>query len=575
MKNKSSKPIYGMAICAICAAIVILAGTGASADDISDVDVNIERVALFKNGLGYFTSSAALPKGATSIRIKQLPIPSHGTFWVGYPEDMKVSALFTCLEDVDETAPARSVIELLRCNPGRKVKISPSLDDMAEIEGTIVEITGGNESTEPPSPYLMGVRLPTSTQQYQSYQATSLVIIKTESGNVALNAGSIVRVDFEDEDITTSVSNILKQPSIRMELDKAANGQKIGLSYLARGITWSPSYLIDISDSEKATLSAKAVVVNEAADLQDIHLDLVTGFPNIRFGEVNSPVAMSQDLAGFLRALTSGRSETSARGNLMVGNAMTGQLRMGFSDYASSGPVSSSELTAAYPTAQEGTVSEDLFLYPVENITLKRGETALLPLFTAEVPYKHIYIWKIPDWLDENERYRRNVEKDEERLAEEVWHSCRLVNSMEMPWTTAAAEFVKDGQIAGQDICYYTPSGAETTIRLNKALNIVAEQTELELSRQRSAVRFHGYDHDLVKVKGELKLKNRLGKDVTVEVTKNLSGEVLETIPKAEDTPTAKGLRWVNPRHVLIWEIELKAGQEQMLSYTYQVYIRY
>jgi hypothetical protein len=103
----------------------------------------------------------------------------------------------------------------------------------------------------------------------------------------------------------------------------------------------------------------------------------------------------------------------------------------------------------------------------------------------------------------------------------------------------------------------------------------MAEQTEVELSRQRSAVRFHGYDHDLVKIKGEMKLKNRLDKDVTVEVTKNLSGEVISTVPDAEDTPTARGLRWVNPRHVLVWEIELKAGEEKMLSYTYQVYVRY
>jgi len=573
MKNKLSKRPYGIVVGAICAAIVILTGIGANADNVSDVDVKIERVALFKNGLGYFTSSAALPKGAASIRIKQLPIPSHGTFWVGYPEDMKIRALFTSLEDVDETAPARSVIELLQCNPGRKVKIGTSLDDMPEIKGTIVGIAGEDESTEPPSPYLMDVRRPITNQRYQSYQATSLIIIKTESGNVALNAGSIVRVDFEDDDITTSVSTAAKQPSIRMELDKASNGQKIGLSYLARGITWSPSYLIDISDSENATFSAKAVVINEAADLRDIHLDLVTGYPNIRFGEVNSPVAMSQDLAGFLRALTTGRSESGSRGNIMVGNMMTTQaaLRYDGSSFIESEPLP----TPAYSTAQEGTVSEDLFLYPVENITLRRGETALLPLFTAEVPYKHIYIWKIPDWLDENERYRRDIDKDEQLLAEEVWHSCRLVNTMEMPWTTAAAEFIKDGQITGQDICYYTPPGAETTIRLNRALNVLAEQTELELSRQRSAVRFHGYDHDLVRVKGELKLKNRLDKDVVVEVTKNLSGEVLESVPKAKDTPTAKGLRWVNPRHILVWEIELKAGQEQMLTYTYDVYIRY
>ena len=94
------------------------------------------------------------------------------------------------------------------------------------------------------------------------------------------------------------------------------------------------------------------------------------------------------------------------------------------------------------------------------------------------------------------------------------------------------------------------------------------------MDRQRNASTFHGRSHDLVKVKGELKLQNRMDKNVTVEVTKDLSGEVLECVPQARDIPTAKGLKRVNSRHVLVWEIELKPGREQTLSYTYNVYIR-
>lgn len=145
---------------------------------------------------------------------------------------------------------------------------------------------------------------------------------------------------------------------------------------------------------------------------------------------------------------------------------------------------------------------------------------------------------------------------------------------MKMPWTTAAAQFVKDGQLTGQDICYYTAPGTETTIRINRSMNVLAEETELELERKRSAATFHGFRYDLVKVKGELKLQNRLDKSANVEVTKNLSGEVLETVPQAKDIPTAKGLKRVNPRHVLVWEIELKPGQKQTLSYTYKLYVR-
>jgi hypothetical protein len=302
------------------------------------------------------------------------------------------------------------------------------------------------------------------------------------------------------------------------------------------------------------------------ADLRNVRLDLVTGFPNIQFSEVNSPVAMSQDLEGFMKALTAGRSETRRREHLTQQRAMVSNIMAYQDDFSAPAP--------GYSTAREGAVFEDLFLYPVENLTLPRKETACIPLFTAEVPYEHIYVWKIPDMLDEDERYRRERERDEQLFAEEVWHSCRLVNNMKMPWTTAAAQFVKDNQITGQDTCYYTAPGAETTIRINRAMNVLAEEAELELERKRDATIFHGYRYDLVKVKGELKLQNRLGKSANVEVTKNLSGEVLETVPQAEDIPTAKGLKKVNPRHALVWEIELKPGEKQTLTYTYEVYVR-
>ena len=235
----------------------------------------------------------------------------------------------------------------------------------------------------------------------------------------------------------------------------------------------------------------------------------------------------------------------------------------------SGGPV------ADYAAARAGAVAEDLFLYPVDRVTLRRGETAYLPLFSAEVPYEHVYIWKIPDALDEHERYRGRQGREElEPETEEVWHACRLTNTMKMPWTTAPAQFVKQGRITGQDICYFTASGSKTTVRINRAMNVLAEQAEFELERKRGAARFYGSTYDLVKVKGELKLRNKLKKAALLEITKHLSGNVLETAPKAKDIATAKGLKRVNTRHRLVWELTLKPEEEKRLTYTYEVYVR-
>ena len=560
---KVSRPWKAVGIA--CLLAVLAAGSGVRADDTGGTNISIERVALFKNGLGYISAAVTPPAGSTDIKIKQLPVPAHGTFWVSYPEDMKVRTITTYLEEVKTPTPVRNIPELLQANSGRKVRIITGSDDLPVVEGVVVKIQPDIEPSEPISPYYMDIRS-SSLVSYQPSRDISLVVVETKSGYVALNSNTIMRADFESGDIVTSTPYISKQPTIRLELENKAGGKEVGVSFLTRGITWAPSYLIDISDSVTARLSAKALVVNETADLRDIRLELVTGFPNIQFGEINSPVAMSQNLEGFLRALTTGRSEASTRGNMMTQQAVLSNTMAFADDFSAPVP--------GYSTAQEGVVTEDLFLYPVRDFTLARGETACLPLFTAEVPYKHLYIWKIPDKLGNDERYRYERNNNARETGEEVWHSCRLVNNMDMPWTTAAAEFVKDGRFTGQDICYYTAPGAETTIRVNRAMNVLAEEAEIELERQRNAASFHGYSHDLVRIKGELKLVNRMDKRAVLEITKDLSGEVLETAPRASDVPTAKGLQRVNPRHVLTWNIDLEAGQEKTLNYTYEVYVR-
>ncbi len=46
--------------------------------------------------------------------------------------------------------------------------------------------------------------------------------------------------------------------------------------------------------------SAHAIVMNEMIALNNVKLQLVTGFPNIRFSGIPSPIAKSQSLADFL-----------------------------------------------------------------------------------------------------------------------------------------------------------------------------------------------------------------------------------------------------------------------------------
>ena len=185
------------------------------------------------------------------------------------------------------------------------------------LEGVVIPETSNAAAPETPSPYVMdnGRRQNRNDGSLPGIPGGNVLRVRTEKGTVVLNAGSVTRADFGGGEILNTVSLKQKRPSIRLELDSPAAGKKISVSYLARGATWVPGYLLDLSDAKTARFSAHALIVNELADFSNVKLELVTGFPNIKFGEVPSPVAMSQSLAEFLNSLAGGRTEYARTGS--------------------------------------------------------------------------------------------------------------------------------------------------------------------------------------------------------------------------------------------------------------------
>ncbi len=226
----------------------------------------------------------------------------------------------------------------------------------------------------------------------------------------------------------------------------------------------------------------------------------------------------------------------------------------------------------SYGTAAAGEAAEDLFLYPIENVTLAQGETGYYPLFTESVPFTEFYQWEIPDYVNAAEYYAQPQPAPEER--EIVWHSIRLTNTTKAPWTTAPAEMVKNGNIIGQDVLNYTPANAKATVKITQASSVSVEQTETETNRERDAVVLYGDHFDRVTIEGELRVTNYQDKAISLEIKKTVSGDTKETKPQAKDTTLARGLKRMNPVHELTWTIALKPQESQKVSYTYEALIR-
>jgi hypothetical protein len=391
------------------------------------------------------------------------------------------------------------------------------------------------------------------------------VTIQTEAGLLCANPDTVTNVVFVGDNVERRFTQPTRRAELQIRLHRAAPGRKIAVTFLARGVTWAPSYIVDISDTQKARLSAKAVIVNDACNLNGVDVQLVTGFPHLQFSGIVSPMAEPGNLEVFLEALSRRTFEWGQPP--VTSNVMYQSVA-----YADAGGRAAAP---EYGAAAVGAAAEDLFLYPAGAVDLDRNEVAYVPLFTESVPYEHIYQWDIPDYVNEQNRYDygRN-QGDDQDAEEEIWHSLRLTNATKTPWTTAPGETVKNGVLLGQDTLKYTPLGGKTTLRITRAIGIKGDQLELETARKRNALQWRGNSYDLVAIEGELSAVNTLAQTVTLEITKTLSGEVKTADPDAKEQKLAKGLRSVNPRTRLTWTIELPPGAAKDLSYTCDVYVR-
>jgi len=558
----------------------------ADAQSQSAPTAKVEKVALFKNGLGFFTSSMTLPNDLTQIELTGLPVPVLGTFWVAGDAEVKIRNVVSSVAEHKETVPVRSIGELLKENAGQTVVLYvllagfPAADAAQPRTETITGTLLTQAEFAPPlqpNPYVMEATPTNPPREGYPYPYpinVTAVMLQTDAGIRIVRPESLANIRRADnQPLTQTATKTTSVPRAVVTLDAPAAGKKVYLTALAKGITWVPSYLVDISDPATATFTAKAQIINEVTDLDAVDIELVTGYPNIQLENVLSPIAMKQSLADFLRSLSTGRTENGDR------NMMMNQMAQAY--YRSGSPSPAMPDYSAQAAAGEAT--EDLFFYPVKSFSLKKKETAFVPLFTVQTPYRHIYTWKVNDAPSPKKQggydpYGPGMGgpggRDGNKPAEEeVWHCCRLKNTLDMPLTTATAEFVSQGRFVGQDICLYTPANTETTIRINRAMNVAAEQLEYELDRKRNAAQFYGRSHDWIRLCGQLQLTNRTASAITVEITKEVTGEVAEMTPEGQKDKLAKRIKEVTPTTTMTWTIEMKPGEETTLKYVYETYV--
>jgi hypothetical protein len=503
------------------------------------------RVALFKNGLAFVRREVEVPAETRSLRLDELPAPVHGTFWLAAdPARLVIGPGVARRSSVAETVAAGDVTELLRANVGRRLTL---LVGDERLTGVLAAMP---ESARPAQPW---------ERDAAPARRRELLILDTEGGQLGIAPAHVRRVESEGEPLALEYAREREAVALTVDVTPLAEGPStLTVLYLEHGLTWAPSYAIDLTDPQRATLTAKAEVLVEAEDLEGATLELVTGYPNLQFSHVVDPIALQGDLQAFLTALAGGGGQ-AAVGAALLSQRVTSN-------------VASFEDGAHFPVAgapEPGAAVEDLFFYEVPNANVARGERGLFPLFTARVPYAHVYEWKLADSADP--RYGR--EDDGER-EEEIWHSVRLSNDGTVPWTTAPAMTMKQGRLLGQDTLTYTSVGGETTVRITRAVDVQGEQAEYELSRDPKTVNIYGRAYWKVTRRGELRVTNHKREAVALEITRRVQGEVVANPDEADTARLPDRRTDVNPTTRLQWKVPLEPGATRELGYEYTVLVR-
>lgn len=481
----------------------------------------IVAASLFKNGYAVVTREVPLVDGEAII--SDIPQAALGTFWVTATPGVTLSEVVNGTEESTVKSAAGSIDEVLALNEGKELVLMAR--ESGKVEGKLLSAAG------------------------------SALIIQTQSGVLVIPKSSVSSV--LGSGIAWSKESKTTRRVIRVK-GKGPASAKVILVGLERGMTWAPAYSIDISNEKKLSIIGKATILNDLGDLDGIETRLITGFPNVPFAGSPDPFTSGANVDQFVGGLIAlGAPEAAKAPGMMTQNAMRRDRAQEFDE-------------AFQVSTLPGLAAEDLFFYRQPAVALKKGERGYYVLFKSEAEYEHLYTWSIPDTLPDDNRPQPDLS-----TIGDVWHALKFKNGSSMPWTTAPATVFKNGEILGQDESRYTAVGADALIRITKALDVRADQSEEEIERERGALKVNSSNptHDLVTVKGTLEIQNRKPEAIKMKVTKDVTGEVTASTGDAKVMKNTKGLRDVNAHARIEWTPTVAAGKTITLTYTYKVYV--
>jgi hypothetical protein len=516
-----------------------------------------ESVSIFKNSTAFFVKSGQVTTKDKKWEIVGDTIPRalNGTFWLSSPsKEMSIAKSF--LQDKEVLGLAGQFSDMFLANDGKKVRFLPA-GDSSWMEGKIKVLQTPNPDPSKPA-----------------IKSGALFALIQNNGNTSMltqaQVNSCRKVEFLEQPSFTNAS-IQKLPVMQVNFTTAKEKQPLNLMYLSQGISWTPDYLIELIAEDKARMTLRTTVINNAEDIEVAKLNMVAGVPNFKYATT---------IADFLNHIQSYNNVGSKSPVQTYQNyAAPSMLNSAVYDNAPDSDRGSGYNPA--PTGNvgnaEGSSVEDLFFYSIDNVVIKKGERALLDVFTAEIPVEHVY----EVILNQNSAsYTTAYSFEQQKLP--VIHTLKLSNTSDYVWTSAPAMVVKNdkGRISpiSQDLLKYTSKKDNINLKLTEAPDVALKFTEKEINRKvndksvkeaNNRVRYY----DQVSIEAEIEIQNYKSKDIRLDVKRAIIGKLQDSNEKWKLNPRLKSYDSYNPYTDVVWEMKMKAGETKKIVFKYEIFV--
>ena len=557
-------------------------------------DLPVTEVTVFKDGHAFVLHEGSMETNEHGdVVLERLPRAVMGTFWP-YADDpaARLTSVVAGQHVVSVERTASSIPEMLEGNIGKRARIR---GEGLELLGTIVSIPV-RDSEEQAGTGTLGGWSSTYGVGPSAPEQGRIVVLKTDEDHRVVPLSRIQEVTFLDE----PEAHVVRQEPrnlLTLELDwkgeEPAESAEVGMVYLERGIRWIPSYRVILDGEGSATIELQATLINEMVDLDDVTAHLVIGVPTFQFEDTVDPISLQETAARL-----SSHFRPDAQTAYAFSNAIATQVApMGEVRAPRTGEGAVIDLG---PELEGSAKNEDLFVFTLQHITLRKGERMVLPITRFELKYTDLYSLDLPLVPPPEMRRQFNNQQQEELAkllhAPKFMHKIRLVNESHVPLTTAPALILANGRLVAQGMMTYTAIGGTSDLTLTKAIDLRIRRTERETERTPDALRADGDDYWKIGLAGRIDVTNYLGESVDIEVTQHVLGIFDEvnrdgkiTTSNAWDVGAQAGIDWpywwhwrswpwwwrhLNGLGKVTWKTSLEPGESTELTYSWHYFWR-